>query len=84
MKNFGVVKSTVKPSSLAIDDSSVWISSNITEITEPVGEDTFTGYQYELIQYSKDEYIQLLDTQMTNTQLALVDVYELVTSTTTA
>ena len=30
-----------------------------------------------MIQYEKDEYIELLDTQLTDTQLALVEIYEL-------
>ena len=44
----------------------------------------FTGFEYNLIQYDKDEYISLIDDknasleqQMTDTQLALCDVYEM-------
>lgn len=29
-----------------------------------------------MVQYTKDEYISLLDSQLTDTQLALVEVYE--------
>ena len=44
-----------------------------------------TEYEFTLLQYDKDEYIRhmaevnaSLDTQMTETQLALCDVYELI------
>lgn len=79
MKDFGTVKSTVKPDSLAIDAFSVWVADNIQEVSET----DFTGFSYTLLQYSKDEYIKLLseqglllENQLTGTQLALTEIYE--------
>lgn len=79
MKYFGTVKSTVKPESLAIDAFSVWVADNIREVSE----DRFTGFSYTLLQYGKDEYIKLLseqglllENQLTDTQLALTEIYE--------
>lgn len=44
----------------------------------------FTGFEYNLVQYDKDEYIKMIDDknssleqQMTDTQVALVEVYEM-------
>jgi hypothetical protein len=68
MTNYGIVKSTVKPEPMVIDENSVWIYKNIRLVD---GE-----WEYEMIQYNKDEYIKLLDTQLTDTQLALVEIYE--------
>lgn len=87
MKQYQKVRSTQQPEPKIIDEFSVWIAENVTPVQEePTGEETvgFTGYEYDLTQYTKDEYIQLMDdknsaleTEITSTQLALCDVYEL-------
>ena len=84
MVNHGTVKSTVRPSELVIDESNVWVHTNITEVSENVGqENEFVGFQYDCIQYGKDEYIKLmseknviLEQQLTDAQLALCEIYE--------
>ena len=77
MIDHGKVRSTVKPKPMVIDEFSVWIHKNITEVSENVGEENeFIGYEYDMIQYEKDEYLRMLDTQLTNVQLALVELYE--------
>jgi len=77
MKDYGRVRSTVKPEPMVIDEFSVWIHKNITEVSENVGEENeFIGYEFDMIQYEKDEYIRMLDTQLTNVQLALIEFYE--------
>ncbi|MEO1815238.1 MAG: hypothetical protein ABGU93_06595 [Acetobacterium sp.] len=79
MKEFKNTRSTVNPEALVVDESSVWVCENIVEIAE----DEFQGFEYDLIQYGKDEYIQLiaekniqLEAGLTDTQLALVEIYE--------
>ena len=64
MKDFGTVKSAVRPEPMVVDEFSVWISTDIQD--------------------SKDEYIRLmaernatLEGQMTDLQMALCDVYEM-------
>jgi len=78
MINYGKVQSTVKPEPMVIDESSVWVHTNIQPVEETVGEETFSGWEFDMVQYTKDEYIRMLDTQLTDTQLALVEVYELI------
>jgi hypothetical protein len=68
----------VKPEPMVIDESSVWVHSNIQPVEETVGEEMFSGWEFNMVQYTKDEYIRMLDTQLTDTQLALVEVYELI------
>lgn len=64
MKDYGRVRSTVNPKPMVIDEFSVWIHKNITEVSENVGEENeFIGYEYDMIQYEKDEYIELLSEQ---------------------
>ena len=85
MKDFGKTRSTVKPDAVVIDDNSVWVHTDIQEVHESVGEDqSFDGYEFNMIQYEKDEYILMmseknseLEKQVTDTQLALCDVYEM-------
>lgn len=87
MKQYQKVRSTMQPEPIVIDDYSVWVAENITPVTEEAtgdGTGGFEGYEYDLTQYEKDEYILMmseknskLEKQVTDTQLALCDVYEL-------
>ena len=83
MIEHGKVRSTVSPEPLIIDDYSVWVHSNITSIEEDNGEESFTGFEYDMVQYEKDEFIkimtetnQTIETKLTDVQLALVEIYE--------
>lgn len=83
MIEHGKVKSTVAPEPLVIDEVNVWVHSNIVPVEEVVGEETFKGFEYDMIQYEKDEYIRImaeqnktLESQMTDTQIALIEIYE--------
>ena len=88
MEKYQKVRSSLQPEPKVIDDFSVWIAENITEVTEEAtgeNETGFNGYEYDLTQYTKDEYIKMMDdrntaleAEVTSTQLALCDVYELI------
>lgn len=85
MINYGKVRSTIKPESIVIDEFSVWQHTNIQPVSENVGkENEFVGFEYEMIQYDKDEFIlnqaaenEVLQQQITDAQLALCEVYEM-------
>jgi hypothetical protein len=77
MTDYGIVKSTVRPEEKVVDEYSVWVNTDIAE--------TAGGWEYHMVQYTKDEYIRLMDeknaeleSQLTDTQLALCDVYEMI------
>lgn len=85
MINHGRVQSTVKPKEIEIDEYSVWKNENISEITITDESGEHTEYEFNQIQYTKDEYIKLmseqnqnLENELTDTQIALCDVYELI------
>lgn len=60
-----------------IGERFVFVRTNIKAIQENVGsEEEFIGFEYDELQYEKDEYIKLLDENVTNTQLALCEIYE--------
>ncbi len=82
----GVTRSAERPEEMLVDEKSVWVAGDIQEVTV-ADEDggTHIEYEYNLIQYTKDEYIHImietneaLSEDLTNTQLALVEVYEMI------
>jgi len=83
MINYGKTRSTVQPAPLKIDEYRVWVSTNITPVTEFNEEYEFIGFEYDMVRYDKDEYIELmsnknvlLEQQITDVQLALCEIYE--------
>ncbi|MCE5343144.1 MAG: hypothetical protein LLF96_06080 [Eubacteriales bacterium] len=80
MTDHGKVRSTVQPEARVMDEASVWVAENVVPVViGDAGEngEPRTEYEYDLKQYDKNEYIAQLETQLTDTQLALCDVYEL-------
>ena len=86
MIDYGKQRSTVEPLELELTETKVFVSSNIIPVNEPGTEHQpgFAGYEFNLVEYTKDEYIKIqaekneeLEQQMTDTQLALCEVYEL-------
>lgn len=57
MISHGKVQSTIKPKALEIDENSVWVAENVNVVSTT----DFEGFEYDLTQYMKDEYIQILD-----------------------
>lgn len=87
MKIYEQVQSTVEPLDVEITESRVFVASDVTPVNEAGTEDNpgFVGFVYNLTEYTKDEYIKLqadwnkaLEEQLTDTQLALVEVYEMI------
>lgn len=83
MIDYGTVRSTVKPDKVEIDEYSVWVNSDITEIEVQSEDESHTEYEFNQVRYTKDEYIKMIDernstleSQLTDTQLALCEIYE--------
>lgn len=87
MKQYGTQRSTVKPEDVEITESKVFSYENIIEIkvkNPESDDDEVKMYEFTLTEYDKDEYIRIqaeknasLEEQMTQTQVALCDVYEM-------
>lgn len=86
MIDYGKQRSTVEPLELELTETRVFVSSNIIPVNEPGTKEQpgFVGWEFDLIEYTKDEYIKIqaeknaaLEQQVTDTQLALCEVYEL-------
>ena len=82
MKNHGTVQGTMRPEPLVMDDYSVWKYDNIQEITvtDTMGDEhtEHTEYQYELTQYTKDEFIMQQAADLTEAQKAMCELYEII------
>lgn len=53
MTDYGIVKSVVRPEEKKVDEFSVWVNTEITQTSD--------GWEYYMVQYTKDEYIKLMD-----------------------
>lgn len=87
MIDYGKQRSTVKPDELELTETKVFVSSNITEVNEPETDEYsgFTGYEFDLTEYSKDEYIKIqaeknatLEDEITQAQVAMCEIYEMI------
>ena len=85
MKDMGIVFGSAEQAvPLVIGKDTVYVHSDIQQILEDKdGKPVTNLFQYREIQYNKDEYIKLLSEkndslgqQLTNTQLALCEIYE--------
>lgn len=86
MINYGKQRSTVKPEELELTETKAFVSSNVKEVNEPEtdGQSGFTGYEFDLIEYDKDEYIKIqaekntdLENEITQAQVAMCEIYEM-------
>lgn len=86
MKDFGTVQGSMAQAvPLVVGTDVVYVHTEITPITEDQEGNPVEGlFSYHEIQYEKDEYIRMmaekntdLEAGLTDTQLALCDVYEL-------
>ena len=84
MKDYGLQRSAVEPMNIEITESKVFIATNIEQVTVTIDEQEINEYQFNLVEYDKDEYIRIisekneeLEQYITDTQIALCEVYEL-------
>ena len=86
MIDYGKQQSTVRPEELELTETKVFVSSNIKEVNKPGTDEQpgFTGYEFDLFEYEKDEYIKLqakkntaLENEITQAQVAMCEIYEM-------
>lgn len=83
MKDYGLQRSAVKPSEREFTESKVFIYTDIKEVVESSENGDINLFEFNMIEYDKDEFIELLsdknkslESEITEIQLALCDVYE--------
>ena len=79
-------REVLKPEELELTETKAFVSSNVKEVNEPEtdGQPGFTGYEFDLIEYDKDEYIKIqaekntdLENEITQAQVAMCEIYEM-------
>lgn len=85
MQDYGKIRNTMQPEPKVVDEYSVWVNSDIHEVKVEHEGETYTEFEYHQVCYTKDEYIAMMDaknteleTNMTNAELALVELYEMI------
>lgn len=75
-----LVKSTIKPKEIEILEAKVFVAEDIEDFSE----EDFEGFVFTLKEYTKDEYInelaeknKSLESQITETEEALIELYEM-------
>lgn len=81
MINYGKVFSSTMPPHVKVATKRVFVATNI----KPVETEEMSGYEYDYVAYTKEEYIHLLSEQndqlnaeLLDTQEALCDLYEMI------
>lgn len=84
MVNYGHIYSSEKPQKVEMTNKLVFVASNIQPFTKILDGRTETGFEYDCICYTKDEYIRQIDAanrelkeQVLITQEAISDLYEM-------
>jgi hypothetical protein len=83
MKDYGLQRSAVKPSEREFTETKVFVYTDIKEVVESSENGNINLFEFNMIEYDKDEFIELLsdknkslESEITEIQLALCDVYE--------
>ena len=64
MINHGKVYSSTEPQNIEITGAGVFVASNIQPYTQVVEGYEVSGYQYDCIEYTKDEFLLQQNTKM--------------------
>ena len=84
MKEFKNVQGSLQQAQpLIVNKDTVYVHTNIVQATDEDGNVVDNLYVYDEVQYTKDEYIQImaeknetLERDLTDTQLAIAEIYE--------
>ena len=77
--DYGIVESNVRPQGLQITELKVFVNTNI-EVHERQNEDGSPEqyFTYQQVSYDKDEYIRVLNSQVTELQDGMVELADLI------
>ena len=53
------VRSSIRPNEVTFTATSVFVASNIRQYSETVEDRQIEGYEYDCVEYSKDEYLMM-------------------------
>jgi len=73
MTDYGKVCGASRPQEIEITATSVFIASNIEEYTEEIDGETISGFKYDYVGYTKDEYLSTVAIANANAIKELAD-----------
>ena len=68
MKNYGIIYGSVEPQAVEITETSVFIATNVVPYEEEIDGHNISGYKYNYVEYSKDEYLLQQNNNITSLQ----------------
>lgn len=68
MKEYKKIHSAVRPQEIEITPTAVYIATNITPYEEIIDGRTITGFEYDCIDYTKDEYLVYQNSKINDLQ----------------
>ena len=71
MKQHGKVYSSVAPQAIEITENAVFLASNIEAYEKDIDGHIQSGYKYDCIEYTKDEYLILQNEKITSLEQQL-------------
>lgn len=78
MKDFGMTIKDTKPEGVEITELKVFVATDIEEVEVELDDgQRHKEFHFNLVEYDKDEYIQLLQQQVQETQDGLVELVDL-------
>ncbi len=78
MKDYGRVRSNRRPEAVEMTRDMVFVSSNITPYTDTLDDREDSGFEYNYVSYTKDEYIEKITKENTdNIEMLLGCVLEM-------
>ena len=60
MKDYGLTRSAVEPQAVEITESKVFVATNVEQVTVSTDEGDVQEFQFNLVEYDKDEYIRMM------------------------
>ena len=61
--DYGRIRSTVRPEEQVVDEFSVWVNTDIQEVKVDHDGDVHTEFEFNQVQYSRDEFIEMISEQ---------------------
>jgi len=78
MKDFGMTIKDTRPEGVEITELKVFVATDIEEVDAELDDgQRHKEFHFNLVEYDKDEYIQLLQQQVQETQDGLVELVDL-------
>ena len=78
MINHGKTRANNKPMPIEVTATKVFVSSNAVPFTETVDGETVSGWEFDFVEYSKDEFILAMNLRNDMFEECIVELAEII------